>query len=147
MLGLRNAGRATIKCVVPAPPIILFDGVCNVCNRAVNFILDRDSGKSFRFASLQSDLGRRLCAEHGVPDDLTTLILVEDGAAYVGSDAAVRIARRLDGPVRLLAAVAVVPRPLREAAYRYFATHRYAWFGRTDSCRVPTPEIRERFLS
>jgi predicted DCC family thiol-disulfide oxidoreductase YuxK len=127
--------------------VVLFDGVCNVCNAAVNFIIDRDRAGKFQFASLESDVGRRLCGTHGVPAGADSIALIEDGVAYTESAAVLRIARELDGAWPLLFSLVVLPRPIRNRAYRYFAAHRYAWFGKQDSCRVPTPDIRRRFLS
>jgi predicted DCC family thiol-disulfide oxidoreductase YuxK len=129
------------------PPVILFDGVCNVCNAAVNFVIDRDPRARFRFAALQSDYGRKLCGEHGIGPDILTIVLVEDGKAYTESTAALRIARSLQTPWPLVYGFIAVPRFLRDAAYRFFAANRYRWFGQRDQCRVPTPDIRRRFLT
>lgn len=131
----------------PPASVVLFDGVCNVCNASVNFIIDHDSRRRFRFASLQSDVGRRLAAEHGLPGDLKTVALIDGAASYVESSAALRIAGQLDGAVRWLRCLSIIPRPIRDAFYRFFSARRYAWFGRTETCRVPTPEIRARFLA
>lgn len=127
--------------------VVLFDGVCNVCNAAVNFIIDRDREGKFRFASLESDVGRRLCHTHGLPEDFDTIALIDGGEAYTRSTAVLRIAKELDGAWPLLFSLVVLPRPVRDRAYRYFAAHRYAWFGKLDTCRVPTPDVRRRFLS
>jgi len=130
------------------PSVVLFDGVCNVCNRTVNFIIDRDPDARFRFASLQSPEGMALAAPHGIDGSQpSTLVLLEEGKAYTQSTAALRIARRLRAPWPLAYALLAVPRALRDAAYRFFAANRYRWFGKADVCRVPTPEIRSRFLS
>src|SRR5678815_2510056 len=109
--------------------VVLFDGVCNVCNSAVNFIIDRDRRGRFRFASLQSEAGRRLCKKHGIPLELDSIALVQDERAYVESAAVLRIAKGLDGAWPLLFSLVVLPRALRNRAYRYFAAHRYEWFG------------------
>jgi predicted DCC family thiol-disulfide oxidoreductase YuxK len=128
--------------------VVLFDGVCNVCNAAVNFIIDRDPEGRFRFASLQSPEGQALSAPHGIDGSQpSTMVLLEDGKAYTESAAALRIARKLSGPWPVAYAAVLVPRALRDAAYRYFAANRYRWFGRTEQCRIPTPELRSRFLS
>lgn len=130
------------------PSIVLFDGVCNVCNAAVNFIIDRDPEGRFRFASLQSPEGMALAAPHGIDgSEPSTMVLIEDGRAYTQSTAALRIARKLRAPWPLAYAALFVPRALRDVAYRYFAANRYRWFGKTEACRVPTPDIRSRFLS
>ena len=128
------------------PSVLLFDGVCNVCNGAVNFVLDRDPAGLFRFASLQSEIGQRLCREHGIATDVGTIVLVEDGVAYTESTAILRVARKLGKGWPLLSVFFVVPKAIRDAAYRYFARNRYRWFGKREVCRVPTPEIRARFL-
>jgi len=125
---------------------VLFDGVCNLCNASINFVIDRDAEAVFRFAPLQSDVGRALVAECGLVDE-DSIVLVEDGRCYVRSDAALRIARRLDGAWRLLGVLRIVPRPLRDAAYRVIARYRYRWFGKQDACRLPTPDLRVRFLA
>jgi predicted DCC family thiol-disulfide oxidoreductase YuxK len=126
--------------------VVLFDGVCNVCNSAVNFIIDRDRSARFRFASLQSEAGRRLCRAHGIPLELDSIALIEDGRAYVESAAVLRIAKHLDGLWPALFSLVALPKPLRDRAYRYFAAHRYEWFGKTELCRVPTADVLQRFL-
>jgi predicted DCC family thiol-disulfide oxidoreductase YuxK len=127
--------------------IVLFDGVCHLCTGSVQFIIRRDKRKKFRFASLQSDVGRRLVAEHGLdPAAVDTVVLIEDGRAFARSAAAVRIARHLDGAWKLAAAFWIVPRPLRDFLYRLLARFRYRWFGKHEACWLPTPELRSRFL-
>jgi predicted DCC family thiol-disulfide oxidoreductase YuxK len=129
------------------PATVLFDGVCNLCNASVQFILKRDPRGAFRFAALQSDAGRRLLAAHRLPEDaLSSVVVVADGRAYTESDAALRIARGLGGAWPALGALRVVPRFVRDAAYRLVARNRYRWFGRRDECMLPTPELRARFL-
>jgi predicted DCC family thiol-disulfide oxidoreductase YuxK len=130
-------------------PLLLFDGVCNLCNGFVTFVIDRDPAAVFRFASLQSEAGRAALRAHGrtVPSgDPETILLIEDGRVYERSTAALRVARRLRGSCKLLYALRIVPRALRDAVYGWVARHRYGWFGRRDSCRVPTPALRARFL-
>jgi predicted DCC family thiol-disulfide oxidoreductase YuxK len=131
------------------PPVVLFDGVCNLCNGAVNFAIDRDPRSRLRFASLQSPAGRQLLERLGHPvpaGDSESILLVEGGRVHERSGAALRIARYLSGGWSLLAALLVVPWPLRDLVYRWVASHRYRWFGKTDVCRVPTPALRARFL-
>jgi predicted DCC family thiol-disulfide oxidoreductase YuxK len=129
------------------PPIVLFDGVCNLCNGSVQFLLKRDPEGRFRFAALQSDAGRRLMAEHGLDvDALSSVLLIEGGRVWQESSAALRIASHLPGAWKLLRVFAVVPRPLRDAVYRWIARNRYRWFGRTETCWLPTPELEARFL-
>ena len=122
---------------------MLFDGVCNLCNGAVRFILARDPAARFQFASLQSEAARRLLGENA-PEE--TIVLREGGKIYSQSTAALRIARELRVPWPLLYAFIVVPRPLRDAIYDWVARHRYQWFGKREVCMVPMPEVRGRFL-
>ena len=127
--------------------VVLFDGVCNFCNATINFIIEHDRTGYFKFAPLQSETGERLMAEHGIDRiETDSIILVESGKAFTHSDAALRIARRLDGIWSWVYAFRVVPRFIRDAAYKIFARHRYRLFGRQDACMMPTPEIRARFL-
>jgi predicted DCC family thiol-disulfide oxidoreductase YuxK len=128
--------------------IVLFDGVCNLCNRTVNFVIDRDPRGRFRFAALQSDAARKLLHAHGrtLANPPSSILLLENGRWYEESAAALRIARGLRGLWKLAFAAIAVPRPLRDALYRFIARRRYRWFGTAEQCRVPTPELRERFL-
>lgn len=125
---------------------MLFDGVCNLCNASIRFVIGRDPGSRFCFASLQSTLGRRLVAQYDLHDDLSTVILVEDSRAYTRSTAALRIARRLAGFWKALALLRVVPRPLRDRGYDWVARNRYRWFGRQDVCWRPEPRLAARFI-
>lgn len=126
--------------------VVLFDGVCNLCNGTVNFIIDHDPDGYFRFASLQSDVARAPLEKAGLPAAyLDSIVLLEDGAVYARSDAVLRIARRLPG-WRWLYGFRVLPRTLRDRLYDLVARHRYAWFGKRDACRIPTPELQARFL-
>lgn len=128
-------------------PIVLFDGVCNLCNGSVQFILKRDPQARFRFASLQSEAGRSLMSEHGLdPDALSSVVVIEDGRVWQESSAALRIARHLPGLWKLLRIFTIIPRPLRDAIYRLIARNRYRWFGKTETCWLPTPELKGRFL-
>lgn len=128
-------------------PVILFDGVCNLCNGAVNFIIDRDTHQQFRFASLQSEAGEQLLAQYDLPTAyLRSLVLVEDGGVYTKSTAALRIARRLDGLWSLSYVFMVLPPVIRDYLYNIVAQYRYRLFGRSESCRLPTEAERARFL-
>jgi predicted DCC family thiol-disulfide oxidoreductase YuxK len=130
-----------------SPPLILFDGVCNLCAWAVRFIIERDPAGVFRFASLQSELGQRLLAEHGIdPSRTDSFVLVENGVAFTESTAALRVARRLRYAWPLCYAGIVLPRVLRDPVYRFIARHRYRWFGKQETCMIPTPELRARFV-
>lgn len=131
--------------------VILFDGVCNLCNGAVQFVLDRDRHKRFRFAALQSEAGQALLRQRGLtpPDpgaDPDTIVLVEGDRVSDRSTAALRIARHLGFPWVLAGIFWLLPRPLRDWVYRFIARNRYRWFGKSESCRLPTPELRGRFL-
>jgi predicted DCC family thiol-disulfide oxidoreductase YuxK len=128
------------------PPIILFDGVCNFCNGSVNFIMDRDPGGRLRFASQQSKAGGRLIRQYRLPATISTLVLIDCGHAYTKSAAALRIAKYLAFPWSLFQAAVIIPRPIADAAYDVLAANRYRWFGRTDTCRMPSPGIAWRFL-
>ncbi len=130
-----------------ATSIVLFDGVCNLCNGAVQFIINRDAKNRFSFASLQSEAGQARLRQFGLATDaFDTFVLVEGGKAYTRSTAALRIARRLPGAWPLLYGLVVIPKPLRDWVYGLVARNRYRLFGRQDSCMMPTPELRARFL-
>ncbi|WP_339104818.1 thiol-disulfide oxidoreductase DCC family protein [Haloterrigena salinisoli] len=128
-------------------PIVLFDGVCNLCHGFVQFLIPRDPEGQFRFASLQSDVGQRLLAEHGLSDrDLDSVVLLEGDEAYVKSDAVIRIGQLLGGVYRLLGPCRFLPRRFRDRAYDLVARHRYRLFGRKEQCMLPTGNVRDRFL-
>jgi predicted DCC family thiol-disulfide oxidoreductase YuxK len=130
-----------------AHPVLLFDGVCNLCSAAIQFIIKRDTAGVFRFAAMQSPTGERLLAEHGLTDvSAETMVLIIGQHIYLRSDAAVEIARRLDGAWSLLHWFFLLPRSWREASYRLFANNRFRWFGRRQSCLLPSEENRRRFL-
>lgn len=130
-----------------SPSIVLFDGVCNLCNGFVNFIIDRDPKHQFSFGSLQSQKARVLLHDHpAVLSELNTVVLLEGSKLYTRSTAALRIARKLNGGWPLLYALIIIPSPLRDIVYDFIARKRYAWFGRREACRIPTPELRSRFI-
>jgi len=127
--------------------VVVFDGTCRLCARSVQFILAHESAPTLRFASVQSRAGARLMREFGFdPADASTFVLVSDGRCHVQSDAALRVARFLRMPWRLLRGLRLVPRALRDAVYDAVARSRYRWFGRLDACMVPTPSVAARFL-
>lgn len=131
----------------PDESIVLFDGVCNLCNASVNYIIDHDPADRFRFASLQSEVGRELAIQHGIDaNELASMVLIEEGQAYIRSTAALRVCRRLRGPAKLLWPFIVVPAFLRDPFYKFIASRRYKWFGKRDACRLPTEADRARFL-
>lgn len=126
---------------------ILFDGVCNLCNGFVQFVIARDPGAHFRFASLSSETAGRLLKEAGVTDAIPdSMVLVEDGQVYFRSEAPLRVARRLSFPWPLLGIFLAVPRFIRDRVYDVIAARRYRWFGRRDVCWIRTPDVQRRFL-
>lgn len=127
--------------------VILFDGVCNLCNGAVTFIIKRDPKNKFKFAPLQSDIGSVLTAEHNIDTAKTdSIILVENNKVYVKSTAALRIAKRLKGGYPLLYGFIILPAFFRNWIYDWIAKNRYKWFGKKESCMIPTPELKSKFL-
>lgn len=134
--------------MVRQPAVILFDGVCNLCNGFVQFVINHDSGGHFRFTSLQSEVGQKLLAQYSTTVAATpeTVILIEQGQLFTHSTAVLRILRGLGGAWQLLYVAMILPRALRDALYRFVARHRYQWFGQQESCMLPTPELAQRFL-
>lgn len=131
----------------PQFSIILFDGVCNFCNNSINFVMDRDTKGVFKFASLQSDIGQELLKQKGLKtSDFDSIVLFKNGTVYQKSDAALEIARELNGLWSWLYIFKIVPRFIRDFFYNIIARNRYRWFGKTEACRLPTPELRARFL-
>jgi predicted DCC family thiol-disulfide oxidoreductase YuxK len=133
--------------VAGSSPIILFDGVCNLCNRSVQFILKRDRRGLFRFASLQSPIGQSLLHKSGLPSDhLDSFVLVDNEKVYTRSSGALRVLKLLGGTWSILYGLWIIPRPLRDKLYDWVAQHRYRWFGKEENCWLPRPEWKERFL-
>jgi predicted DCC family thiol-disulfide oxidoreductase YuxK len=133
----------------PEGPILLFDGDCVLCDRSVRFIAARDTDAAFRFAALESPAGQRLLAAHGLADDRPdSVVLIEDGRAYLRSDAVLRAAARLGRPWRWGRGFLIVPRPLRDAAYRLVARLRYRLFGRrgAEACGLPPRGLADRIV-
>ena len=128
--------------------IILFDGVCNLCNGFVQFIIRHDPAGRFHFAALQSEAGQALLAAHGLAPvvEPESVLLLHEGRLYSHSTAVLGIARELGWPWRLAGVGKVLPRAWRDALYRFVARHRYRWFGRQESCMLPTPALKSRFL-
>jgi predicted DCC family thiol-disulfide oxidoreductase YuxK len=128
-------------------PVILFDGVCNLCNGAINFVLRHDKKGIFRFASLQSDAGQRLLTANGIDaSELNSFFLVEKGKVYKKSAAALRVINYFAWYWKELQILRIVPYFLRDAIYDFVAANRYKWFGKSDQCMVPTPDLQKRFL-
>jgi predicted DCC family thiol-disulfide oxidoreductase YuxK len=129
-------------------PIVLYDGVCGLCDRSVQLILRHDRRGRFRFAALQSDAGRTLLERfHLSPESLDSVVLIDSGQAWRKSRAALRIARGMDAPWPMLWPLIVVPRPVADFLYDLLAKNRYRIFGKLDACMIPPPEVRARFLS
>ena len=127
--------------------IVIFDGVCGLCNASVDFIIRHDTDKIFVFAPNQNESAKEILTREGLdPDQIETIYLYQDGILYSKSEAVVRISSSLPFPWRLATAGRVIPRPIRDWAYTLVATNRYRWFGRSETCRIPTPEERARFL-
>jgi len=127
--------------------IVLFDGVCHLCDGAVRFILKRERAAELKFAPLQSDSGKSLLQKYGYPPDyLDGLILIEGNRAHDRSSACLRIAGKLNFPWRLLFPLLIIPKPLRDFIYGNIAAVRYRWFGKKESCSLPQVEDQARFL-
>lgn len=133
--------------------ILLYDGVCGLCNWAVQFVIRHDAAGQFQFAALQSEFAQQLMRQHGLTE-LTlnentppeSVVLIADGRAYTHSAAAFEVMRRLGQPYRALAVLRVLPRPFTDWAYRLVARYRYRLFGRSEACMLPPPAMRARFL-
>jgi len=127
--------------------IILFDGVCNLCNSSVTFVIQRDKKDLFRFAALQEPAGQKLIEKHQIDISKTdSIILIDGDKAYVKSTAALKVARHLGGAYPLLYGFMIVPNFIRNWVYDYVAKNRYKWYGKKESCMIPTPELKSKFL-
>jgi predicted DCC family thiol-disulfide oxidoreductase YuxK len=128
--------------------IILFDGVCNFCNGAINFTLKRNKKADIFFAPLQSAAGQKLLAQYHLPvDSLESFVFIENDKTYNRSTAALKVCRHLRGLWPLCYGFIIVPKFIRDGIYNWVAKNRYKWFGKKDSCMIPTPEVKARFLS
>ena len=129
-------------------PIILFDGVCNLCNSAVQFIIRHDKKNIFMFTSLQSEVGQKLLAQYNLPlDELNSFILIENNKAYTRSTGALKVAKKLNGIFPMLYSFIIIPKIFRDSIYDLVARNRYKWFGKKDECMIPTPQLKARFLN
>ncbi len=126
----------------------MFDGVCNLCNNSVQFVIKRDKNDVFRYAALQSDVGQQLLKQRHIDTTaVDSIILIEPGVAYyTKSDAALEIAQDLGGLWKLSAIFSWIPATIRNRIYDFVAKNRYKWFGKQESCMIPTPELRAKFL-
>ncbi len=127
--------------------IILFDGVCNLCNSSVNFVIRHDSKNKFKFAALQSDTGNELVQKYEIdPRETDSIILIQGKNHYIKSSAALRIAKDLSGVYPLLFVFMIIPPFIRNWVYDYIAKNRYKWYGKMDNCMIPTKELKDKFL-
>jgi predicted DCC family thiol-disulfide oxidoreductase YuxK len=127
--------------------LIVFDGVCNFCNGAVNFIIERDPAGKFIFTPMQSEFAQTIFRSHGINNvGIDTFLLVKNGQAYTWTNAALEISKDLTGYWYLFHIFKILPRPVRDWFYRLFARNRYRLFGRTQHCMVPTPDVKARFI-
>jgi len=128
-------------------PVILFDGVCNLCSSTVQFIINKDKKNVFKFASLQSEFGQQILNSYQISNtELNTFILYEQGKIYTRSTGALKVAGQLSGGWKLLSTLLFIPAFLRDAVYNVISRNRYKWFGQKTSCWVPTPKLRSKFL-
>jgi predicted DCC family thiol-disulfide oxidoreductase YuxK len=128
-------------------PVVLFDGVCNLCNHSVQFIIRRDKKDQFRFAPLQGKTGQAILAKHSLPaDSLKSFILADGDKIYTRSTGALRMLKLLGFPWSLFYVYILVPRFIRDGVYNWIARNRYRWFGRQESCMIPTPALKKKFL-
>lgn len=133
---------------MPTHPVIFFDGVCNLCNASVQFVLTHEKRDYFRFSALQGDYVRKLLPQFDIEiGNSNSVVLLENGLLYTKSSAALRIARRLNGLWPLLYSLIIVPKFLRDWVYNIIAKNRYKWWGRQETCWVPTPELKTKFYS
>lgn len=131
----------------PAKNIVLFDGVCNLCNGLVRFIIKRDRNGKFKFASLQSEIGQQWLLRFGLAkNEFESFVLIEGDKYYVKSAAALKMLRGLGGIWKVFYVFILVPRPVRDFIYDLIAKSRYRIFGKKNICMIPTPELKERFL-
>lgn len=126
--------------------IILFDGVCNFCNSSVQFILKRDPKGYFKFASLQSETGKSLLKKYEINEDISSLVLIEEDTYFLKSNAVLRICIHLRGLWGIFSIFRFIPTPVRNSLYTIVAKNRYTWFGKRETCRIPSIEERQRFL-
>jgi len=127
--------------------IILFDGVCNLCNSSVNFIIDRDKKNVFKFAALQSETGQKFLDKFGMnKNDFDSVVLLDENKFYSKSTAALMIVKEFPSLWKALFVFIIIPAPLRNFLYDLVAKNRYRWFGKKDSCRMPSPELKNKFL-
>jgi predicted DCC family thiol-disulfide oxidoreductase YuxK len=127
--------------------IILFDGDCNLCNSTVQFVIDRDKKDLFRFCALQSDTGKLILKKNKLPDNYTdSFLLYYNNKLYTKSSAALYMVKKMQMPWKMLFVFIIIPKLVRDAVYSFIAKNRYKWFGKSEYCRVMTPELKHKFL-
>ncbi|WP_370277510.1 thiol-disulfide oxidoreductase DCC family protein [Flavobacterium sp. J27] len=128
--------------------IILFDGVCNLCESSVQFIIKRDKKDLFRFVAIQSELGQQIIKHIGIDTSKTDSIIlyIPEKAYYYKAEAALQISKRLKGVYAILGYLSFIPNPIKNTVYDYIAKNRYKWYGKKESCMIPTPELKAKFL-
>lgn len=127
-------------------PIVLFDGICNYCNKWINFIIRHDKKGKFRFAPLQSEAGKKLLRQYEVGEKEESVVLIYNGKAHLRSGACFHICFHLGGLYSLLFAFIIVPEYIRDFYYDIIANNRYKWWGKRNSCMIPSEEVKARFL-
>jgi predicted DCC family thiol-disulfide oxidoreductase YuxK len=135
-----------LKKALPPQSVVLFDGVCNFCNRMVNFAIRHDKKGKLKFAALQSKAGQQFRQQYNIAPSIDSVIVIDEGKVFTHSNAALRIARYLDFPARMLYILSLFPSFIRQPIYKWVARNRYKWFGRKESCMIPGPDIKARFL-
>lgn len=132
---------------MPSQTIILFDGVCNFCNTAVNFVIKRDKKSVLKFAPLQSEFAKKILINHHLSaEDLSTFLFIENNKIYTKSTAALKVCKYLEGLWSLLYGLIIVPKFIRNGIYNWIAKNRYQWFGKKEVCMIPSADVRSRFL-
>jgi predicted DCC family thiol-disulfide oxidoreductase YuxK len=131
---------------IQSNPVVLFDGVCNFCNSSINFIIKWDKEKKIRFAALQGETGMQLKQKYFIPENVDSIIFIENNQAFIYSTAALKICKHLRFPVSLFLIVALIPKLIRDPFYKWFANNRYKWFGKKETCMIPPKEVKMRFL-
>jgi predicted DCC family thiol-disulfide oxidoreductase YuxK len=132
--------------VTPLNKMILFDGVCKLCTASVRFVIKRDKKKIFRFASLQSEFARSVILKKNISNSVKTIVLLKGDKIYLRSDAALEITRELNGLWPCLYFFKIIPRFIRDTVYNFISQHRYQWFGKTEECWLPSPDLNARFV-
>jgi len=127
--------------------ILLFDGVCNLCNGFVQFVITRDTKGVYSFASLQSDIGQQLLQKYQIKDDLTSVVLISNNKAYSHSDVPLMVGQTLGGVWSIARLGWVIPKFLRDIGYNFIANNRYRFFGKEEACMLPRPEWKNRFIT